>query len=150
MVKQLGVPTFIMTLSSVDLRRNGLISIIIKLNKGDLSDEEIQKFSNHDWCKLLNNNPVLGCKTFSKSMLFQTFIENFFRIEVFFKEIIDGVPLEKVIYHAIWVEFHVRDSPHISCFRWVLNAPKENISFANKTVQAYYQRNPSIPRDYMI
>lgn len=60
---------------------------------------------------------------------------------------IDGSALEKVIYHAIWVEFHVRESFYIHCFLWVLNAPtltagskEEYISFADKIVHAYYRK----------
>ena len=43
MVKQLGCPTFFMTLSSVDLRLNELISVIAKLNNLKLSEEDIEK-----------------------------------------------------------------------------------------------------------
>ena len=58
-VKQLGCPTFFMTLSSADLRWNELISIIAKLNNLKLSKEDIEKIPYHDRCKLLNSNPVL-------------------------------------------------------------------------------------------
>ena len=39
MVKQLGIPTFFMTLSCADLRWNELVEIISKLNKLDFSDD---------------------------------------------------------------------------------------------------------------
>ena len=67
MVKQLGCPTFFMTLSSADLRWNELISIIAKLNNLKLSKEDIEKIPYHDKCKLLNSNPVFSSRALSIS-----------------------------------------------------------------------------------
>ena len=64
MFKQVGVSNFIMTLYSVDLRRNELIPVISKLNKQDLSEKKIQKLLHQDWCKLLNSNPALVARHF--------------------------------------------------------------------------------------
>ena len=50
MVKQLGIPTFFMTLSSADLKWNELISIINKLNKQGLSDEDISNLAYDQRC----------------------------------------------------------------------------------------------------
>ena len=41
MVKQLGIPTFFMTLSCADLHWNELISIIVKLNVENLQEKSI-------------------------------------------------------------------------------------------------------------
>ena len=111
MVKQVGVSSCFMTFSSAEMRWNELISMISKLNKQDISDADIEKLSNHDRCKLLNSIPVLVAKHFQ------------YQVEVFFKEIIVDGPSEKVICHAVWVEFQVYGSPHIRCFLWLLNAP---------------------------
>ena len=43
MVKQLGLPTFFMTFSCADLRLNELVSIILKLNGLNLSEDDIKK-----------------------------------------------------------------------------------------------------------
>ena len=43
MVKQLGVPTFFLTLSCADLKWNELISIIAKLNGLNISEEDIDQ-----------------------------------------------------------------------------------------------------------
>ena len=93
MVKQLGIPTFFMTLSSADLKWNELISIINKLNKQGLSEEDIRNLAYHQRCQLLHSNPVLVARHFQH------------RIEVFFKEIIIHSPLGKKKYYAIRVEF---------------------------------------------
>ena len=132
MVKQLGLPTFFMTLSCADLRWNELVSIISKLNGKTLSDAEIQNLSYFERCKILNMNPVLLAKHFQ------------YRVETFFKEIVINGPLGKVNYYAIRVEFQLRGSPHIHSFIWVIDAPKltkdtkdEYVLFVDKMIKAY-------------
>ena len=58
MVKQLGTPTFFLTYSCADLRWNGLISIIFKLNGIDIAVEDIDRLSYHERCDTLNKYPV--------------------------------------------------------------------------------------------
>ena len=132
MVKQLGLPTFFMTLSCADLRWNELISIIAKLKGEDLSDEIINNLSYFERSRYLNLNPVLLARHFQ------------YRVEVFFKEIVVNGLFGKIIYYAIRVEFQVRGSPHIHSFLWVLNAPiltKDNIDeyvrFVDVIIKAY-------------
>ena len=95
-----------------DLRWNELISIIFKLNRVDISDEEVDEMSYHERCDTLNKNPVLVARHFQ------------YRVEMFFKIIVLDGPLGKTQYYAIRVEFQVRGSPHIHSFIWILNAPK--------------------------
>ena len=59
MVKQLGPPSFFLTLSYADLRWNELISIIYKLKRQEVSEECIDTLTYHERCELLNSNPVL-------------------------------------------------------------------------------------------
>ena len=132
MVKQLGLPTFFMTLSCADLRWNELVSIISKLKGENLTDEQIINMSYFERCSYLNQNPVLLARHFQ------------YRVETFFKVIIINGPLGKVTYYAIRVEFQVRGSPHIHSFLWVLNAPvldKNNVDsyvrFVDTIVKAY-------------
>ena len=100
MVKQLGIPTYFLTLSCADLRWEELPYIINKLNKLGLNDEELQKLSYQERCNLLNNNPVLVARHIQ------------YKVEVFFKDIIlDGL-LGKTKYYAIRIEFQERGSPH--------------------------------------
>ena len=101
MVKQLGLPTYFMTLSCADLRWNELVSIISKLIGENLTDEQINNMTYFERCDYLNSNPVLLAKHFQ------------YRVEVFFKEIILNCPLGKVNYYAIRVEFQVCGCPHI-------------------------------------
>ena len=60
MIKQVGLPTFFITLSCTGLRWHELIEIIYKLNKGDiLTDDDIHSMNYFDKTKILNSNPVL-------------------------------------------------------------------------------------------
>ena len=97
MVKQLGLPTFFMTLSCADLHWNELISIIATLNKEKITEDDINNMDFFERCKYLNLNPVLLARHFQ------------YRVEVFFKVIIADGPLGRVKYHAIRVEFQEED-----------------------------------------
>ena len=112
MVKQLGTPTFFLTLLCADLRWNELISIIFKLKRLDISDEEVDEMLYYDRCDSLNENPELVARHFQC------------RVEMFFKIIVLDGHLGKTQYYAIRVEFKVRGNPHMHSFIWISNAPK--------------------------
>ena len=76
MVKQLGTPTFFLTLSCADLRWNELISIVFKLNGIDIADKGIDRLSYHEGRDTLNKNPVLVARHFH------------YRVGMFFKVIV--------------------------------------------------------------
>ena len=71
--KQLGIPTYFLTLSCADLRWEKLPYIIDKLNNLGTSDEELKNFSYQKCCNILNNNPVLV------AMLLQYKVGEFFK-----------------------------------------------------------------------
>ena len=131
MIKQLGLPTFFMTLSCADLRWDELLEIISRLNENNiLTKEEIDNMNYFDRTRILNSNPVLLARHFQ------------YRVEVFFKEIIVDGPLGKVKHYAIRVEFQVRGSPHIHSLIWVIGAPilsennkEEYITFVDSIVK---------------
>ena len=114
-VKQLGLPTFFMTLSCADLQWDELISIIASLQGEILRQEEIDHMDIFTRCEYLNQNPVLLAKHFQH------------RVEMFFKVVVIDGPLGKVKYHPIRIEFQVRGSPHVHSFLWVHDAPILNI-----------------------
>ena len=129
MVKQLGIPTYFLTLSCADLRWEELPCIINKLDNLGLTDEELKKLSYQEKCNLLNNNSVLVARHFQ------------YKVEVFFEEIILDGPLGEAKYCAIHIEFHERGNPHVYSFIWIFNAPNiENeavyIKFIEKTINA--------------
>ena len=114
MVKQLGLPTFFLTLSCADLRWNELVQIINRLNNMHLPNENDLDY--FEKCSLLNQNPVLTARHFQ------------YRVEAFFKEILlsPDSPIGQVQHYVIKVEFQFRGSPHIHAFLWVPAAPVLN------------------------
>ena len=144
MVKQLGVPTFFMTLSSSDLKWNELVLIINKLHKLDFSEENIKNLSYQDRCHLLNSDTVLVANHYQ------------YRVEVLFKEIIVDGRLGKTKYYAIHVEFQVRGSPHVHCFIWVVNSPvltsnnkEEYVAFVDQIIHAFLPEKKKKNQNFM-
>ena len=120
MIKQLGTPTFLLTLSCADLPWNELLSIIFNLNHVDISDEEAGEMSYHDRCGTLNKSPVLVAWHFQ------------YKGEMFFNFFVLDRPLGKTHYYASRVEFQVSGNLHIHSFIWILNAPKlTNVNIDN-------------------
>ena len=93
MVKQLGIPTYFLTLSCAYLRWDKLPYIINKLTDLGLSNEEPKNLSYQERCNLLNKNPVLVAIHFQ------------YKVEVFLKEIILDGSLGKTKNYAIRTEF---------------------------------------------
>ena len=65
MIKQLGCPTFFLTLSYADLKWKEISEIISKLNKLNLSKEYLESMNYFEKYELLNSNPVLLARHFS-------------------------------------------------------------------------------------
>ena len=63
MVKQLGIPTYFLTLSCAELRWKELLYVIKKLKDLGLSDKELKYISLQEWYNL-NNNLVLVIRHF--------------------------------------------------------------------------------------
>ena len=95
-MKQCRIPTYFLTLSSADLRWDGLPYIINKLNNLNLIDEEIRNLTYQQRIKLLNDNPVLVARHFQ------------YKMQVFFKEIVLDGPFGKTKYNALRIEFQER------------------------------------------
>ena len=71
------------------------------MRKLDISEEDHENLSYHDRCRLLNSNTALIARHFQ------------YQLEVFFEEIVVDVPLAKIKYYAIHVEFQVCGSTHV-------------------------------------
>ena len=132
MFKQLGIPSYFLTLRCADLRWDELSFIINKLNNLGLNDEELKNFSYQERTKLLNENPVLVARHFQ------------YKIQLFFKELILDGRLGKTKYYALRIEFQERGSLHVHAFVWILDAPKiENkfayLDFVENSIMPNYQ-----------
>ena len=114
MVKQLGIPTWFMTLPCADLRWPELFQIIARTNGKNMTAEEVETLSYNERCRLLNLNPVIGAKHFQ------------YRVETFFTEILltNAHPIGKIVYYALRIEFQMRGSPHLHALIWTSDCPK--------------------------
>ena len=133
MVKQLGIPTWFMTLSCADLRWSELFQIIAKTQGKNITEEQIEALSYNEQCSMLNLNPVVVAKHFQH------------RVETFFTELLlsHKNPIGKIIYYALRIEFQMRGSPHLHALIWASDCPKltsDNkeayVEFIDKHVQA--------------
>ena len=114
MVKQLGIPTWFMTLSCADLRWPELFLIIARTQGKNLTDEQVDALSYNERCSMLNFNPVLAAKHFQ------------YRVETFFTEVLlsNANPIGKIVYYALRIEFQMRGSPHLHALIWTSDCPK--------------------------
>ena len=99
MVKQLGIPTWFMTLSYADLRWPELFKIVARTQGRDITEDEIEALSYIERCQMLNANPVVTAKHFQH------------RLETFFSEVLLSQinPIGKITYYALRIEFQMRD-----------------------------------------
>ena len=133
MIRQLGCPTFYLTLSCADLHWPELFSIISKIDKKPLSMEEINQLNYFERCKMLNENPLFVARHFQH------------RVELLFAEVLIGSDLLGVLtYYAIRVEYQFRGSLHMHSFLWMHNPQAldsgniENyIKYLDATIQCY-------------
>jgi hypothetical protein len=143
MVKQLGIPTWFMTLSCADLRWPELFQIIARTRGMNMTDEEVDALSYNEKCSMLNLNPVVVAKHFQ------------YRVETFFTEVLltNANPIGKIVYYALRIEFQMRGSPHLHALIWTSDCPKLTpdskqayIEFIDKHVQAYLSNQETDPQ----
>ena len=134
MVKQLGIPTWFMTLSCADLRWPELFQILARIQGNNLTDEQVDALSYNERCQMLNLNPVVVAKHFQ------------YRVETFFTEVLltKAKPIGKIVYYALRIEFQMRGSPHLHALIWCDDCPKLDndnkqsyIDYIDKHVHAY-------------
>ena len=132
-VKQLGIPTWFMTLSCADLRWPELFQIVARTQGKNITEEQVKALSYAERCSMLNANPVVTAKHFQ------------YRVDTFFTEVLlsQSNPIGKITYYALRIEFQMRGSPHLHALIWTSDCPKltsENkeayIEFIDKHVQA--------------
>ena len=114
MIRQLGLPTWFMSLSSADTRWPDLLKMLAKLNDGKTySDEEIQKLTWAEKTKLIQKDPVTSSRFFDN------------RVQQFINIVLNSPhsPIGKVTDYFYRVEFQQRGSPHIHMIIWVENSP---------------------------
>ena len=116
MIRQLGVPTFFLTLSAAETRWPELLIILAKVNRNvDMTEEEVSLLSFPEKCDLIRNDPVTCTRYFDH------------RIRELFKVLkANNGPFSpfKLVDLYLRIEFQSRGSAHVHSLLWLENAPK--------------------------
>ena len=115
MLRQLGKPTFFLTLSAADLHWIEMITAIGYQIGHHYSRSDILEMPIKTRNELLKQNPITAVRIFDH------------RLNAFFQNVILHHPSLKVLDYVIKIEFQARGSPHAHCILWVENAPHIDI-----------------------
>ena len=131
MIRQLGCPTFFLTLSAAETKWLELLRILKQiLDDVNLSVEEVLEFQWSERADLIRRDPVTCARYFDH------------RSKELFKVLRSEVsPLGKLTDYYLRIEFQHRGSPHVHSLLWVQDAPKyghnplqEVIEFIDRTI----------------
>ena len=146
MVRQLGVFTWFLTLSSADMKWIDIIRIIAQQHGVHLTDDDILNMPWEEKCKWLRNNPVTAARHFDYK------VQQFFRIILLKQKV-----LGKVTDYFIRTEFQQRGSPHVHCVIWVQDAPvcginteKEVCTFVDQYISCQLPRQNDDPELFQL
>ena len=115
MIRQLGLPTWFMSLSSADSKWIDLLQILGKLvDQKMYTKEDIQNMEWGEKTRLVQSDPVTCSRYFDN------------RVHEFMNHVLKSNhhPLGKITDHFIRVEFQHRGSPHVHMLLWIDNAPR--------------------------
>lgn len=114
MIRQLGIPTFFISLSAADTKWEGLLRALVKQHLDrDVTDEEIHQMSWQEKSDLLRKDPVMCARFFDNRTA--EFITNVLKN--------DCEPIGPLSDYFYRVEFQQRGSPHIHALVWVQDVP---------------------------
>ena len=117
MIRQLGLPTWFISLSAGDTKWKDLHKILGKLvDNKDYTDDELHSMDWKTTTRLLQSDPVTCARFFDHRV--QQFINNVLKSNLH--------PIGHVKDYFYRVEFQQRGSPHIHMVVWIENAPKHN------------------------
>ena len=113
-VKQFGIFTFFITLSSADLQWPDMILSILSQKGISKTKSEVEEMSYDEKCSILKSNPVTAARHFDH------------KLSCFIKDIINSnmKPIGQIEHYSYRVEFQKRGSPHAHMLFWVKDAPK--------------------------
>ena len=114
MIRQLGIPTWFLTLSAAEMKWPEVIQIIARQYGEILSDEAVCNMTWEDKTTWLKRNPVTAARHFQ------------YRLDQFWKTFITSKtkPVGEVIDYMIRIEFQARGSPHAHTILWIKDAPQ--------------------------
>ena len=113
-IRQLGLPTWFLTLSAAEMKWPEVIQIIARQYGAKLSDEDIINMTWEEKSRWLKQNPVTAARHFQ------------YRLDQFWKMVVTSKakPIGEVVDYMIRIEFQARGSPHAHTIIWVKDAPQ--------------------------
>ena len=130
-IRQLGIPTFFVSLSAADTKWPELLQSLGKIVDGRLYTlDDINAMSFTDKTRLVNSDPVTCARYFDR------------RFQFFLKHIIykSPHPLGPITDHFYRIEFQHRGSPHVHMILFSESAPKYNKDEDNVRVIEYIDK----------
>ena len=114
MIRQLGIPTWFLTLSAADMKWPEVIQIIARQYGTILTDEQVSSLSWEEKCSWLRRNPITAARHFQ------------YRLDLFWNDFLKSkaMPIGEVVDFMIRIEFQARGSPHAHTIVWIKDAPK--------------------------
>ena len=114
MIRQLGIPTWFLTLSAAEMKWPEVIQIIARQYGEILSDEAVSNMTWEEKTTWLKRNPVTAARHFQ------------YRLDQFWKTFITSKakPIGEVNDYMIRIEFQARGSPHAHTILWIKDAPQ--------------------------
>ncbi|XP_062570615.1 uncharacterized protein LOC134232646, partial [Saccostrea cucullata] len=129
MIRQLGLPTWFISLSSADTRWQDLLKTLATLDGKTLSQEELENLNWSEKSKLVQQDPVTCARFFDN------------RVQLFINTVLKSPhnPLGVVTDVFRRVEFQNRGSPHIHMLVWTSDAPKHKEN-SNEEIELYVDK----------
>ncbi|XP_062566991.1 uncharacterized protein LOC134229291 [Saccostrea cucullata] len=129
MIRQLGLPTWFISLSSADTRWQDLLKTLAMLDGKSMSQEELEAMSWNEKSKLVKQDPVTCARFFDN------------RVQLFINTVLKSPhnPLGVVTDVFRRVEFQNRGSPHIHMLVWTSDAPKHKEN-SNEEIEAFVDK----------
>ncbi len=117
MVRQLGTPTWFLTMSAADMQWPDVLRAMYKAKHDRvLSDNEIEQMSGKNRARLLCEFPVIAAAMYNR------------RVQVIFQMLKRYRILGELDDFAYRFEWQSRGSPHVHCILWIRNAPKIGVN----------------------
>ena len=125
MIRQLGCPTFFLTLSAAETKWPELLRILKEiLDDVKLSTDGALELQWNERAELIRRDPVTCARYFDH------------RSKELFRVLRSEVcPLGKLTDFYMRIEFQQRGSPHVHSLLWIENAPKYGISPLNEVIE---------------
>jgi hypothetical protein len=130
MIKNLGPPTWFLTLSANDMHWTDLMQVLCRVHKLPSSIPDIMNMSKSQKIKLMNSDPITTARHFSR------------RFHHFLQKVLLGEtqPIGKILSYFWRIEFQMRGSPHVHSLWWIEDAPDISTSSGKRDLPDFIDK----------